>query len=50
MTTRTRMNLPNVVLAGVALLRIAVGSPAAWYRVTYHAWPGLTLPPGRKTR
>lgn len=41
MTARTRMNLPNVVPAGVALLLIAAGSLVAWYRATYHAWPGM---------
>jgi hypothetical protein len=41
MTARTRMNLPNIVPAGVALLLIVVGSLAAWYRATYHTWPGM---------
>ena len=44
MTARTRMNLPNFVPAGVALLLIAVGSLAAWYRATYHSWPGMVPP------
>lgn len=44
MTARTRMNLPNFVPAGVALLLIAVGSLAAWYRATYHTWPGMVPP------
>jgi hypothetical protein len=35
------MNLPNVLPAGVALLLIAAGSLAAWYRATYHTWPGM---------
>ena len=44
MTARTRMNLPKFVPAGVALLLIAVGSLAAWYRATYHSWPGMVPP------
>jgi hypothetical protein len=38
------MNLPNVVPAGLALLLIAAGSLAAWYRATYHTWPGMVPP------
>jgi hypothetical protein len=38
------MSLPNFVPAGVALLLIAVGGTAAWYRATYHSWPGM-IPP-----